>query len=109
MVFNAARYDLKLGLLGFWMSQEKYPLLYQAAKEDPKLLLRMFEPVYKCWANGCFEESLEGIEQDLSEGKRDNFRNVMLSRAYWNKLLEDEDFRLYVEDEDPWRLKHRDE
>lgn len=106
MVMAAAKHDINLEIFGFKMSQEKYPRLYKAAKEDPKLLRRMFEQVYKCWENGCFEESLEGIEQDLLEGKRDNFRNIKMSEAYWNKLLEDEDFKLYVENEEAWKKKH---
>ena len=106
MVMAAAKHDINLGMFGFEMSQEKYPRLYKAAKEDPKLLRHMFEPVYRCWENGCFEESLEGIEQDLLEGKLDNFRNIKMSEAYWNKLLEDEDFKLYIEDEEAWKKKH---
>ncbi|MFA5933417.1 MAG: hypothetical protein WC826_05120 [Microgenomates group bacterium] len=106
LVMKAARNDIALDLLGFKLNQEKYPYLYKAAKEDPKLLKRMFEQVYMCWENGCFEESLEGIEQDLLEGKRDNFRNIKMSEAYWNKLLEDKDFKLYVEDEEAWKRKH---
>lgn len=106
LVMEAAKHNIALELLGFQLNQEKYPCLYKAAKEDPKLLRRMFEQVYKCWENGCLEESLEGIEQDLLEGKRNNFRNIKMSEAYWNKLLEDEDFRLYVEDEKAWKKKH---
>lgn len=109
LVMKAARNDIALDLLGFKLNQEKYPCLYKAAKENPKLLRRMFEAVYKCWENGCFEESLEGIEQDLLEGKRDNFRNIKMSEAYWNKLLEDKDFQLYVEDEEAWKRKHANE
>jgi len=29
-----------------------------------------------------------------------------MSEAYWNKLLEDKDFRLYVEDKKAWKKKH---
>lgn len=97
LVMKAARNDISLDLLGFKLKQDKYPCLYKAARENPKLLRRMFEQVYMCWENGCFEESLEGIEQDLLEGKRDNFRSIKMSKAYWNKLLEDKDFREYVE------------
>ena len=106
LVMKAARNDISLDLLGFKLNQEKYPCLYKAAKENPKLLRQMFEAVYRCWENGCFEESLEGIEQDLLEGKQDNFRNIKMSEAYWNKLLEDKDFKLYVEDEEAWKKKH---
>ena len=109
LVIEAARNDIALDLLGFKLNQEKYPYLYKAAKEDPELLRQMFEQVYMCWENGCLEESLEGIEQDLLEGKRDNFRNIKMSKAYWNKLLEDKNFKLYVEDEELWKRKHANE
>lgn len=108
LVMKAARNDIAVDLLGFKLNQEKYPHLYKAAKENPKLLRRMFEQVYQCWENGCFEESLEGIEQDLLEGKRDNFRNIKMSEAYWNKLLElDEGFRAYVENPKEWAKKYK--